>query len=205
MSKEVTYSTDSDVRIQVLTKLSVTKRNSIKNCTLPGTRFDITDNVQRQAFKDDWVRQMEYWLRRKFSSAENFETILQRVAAYVEAWSEDGNQGSVKRAREHFLESISGLTLVMQPRRPPLKDKVNAIKRPIVETTISNQVSGIDLEEVEDEDEEDEIDDEEEEDNDDVKDKNSAKAINPSVSRVNMLVTLLRLKNMNGTREVAQQ
>ncbi|KAF9353094.1 hypothetical protein BGX26_009115, partial [Mortierella sp. AD094] len=118
MSTSASPSSDPEVRMQLLTKLSVTKRNAIKNITAAGGRFNIRDETQARMFREEWSRQMEYWLVRKFPSAPHLETIVQRSTDFINAWQgSEGDQDKAKRMREQFLDSVVGLTLVMKPRR----------------------------------------------------------------------------------------
>ncbi|KAF9113286.1 hypothetical protein BGX27_001878 [Mortierella sp. AM989] len=118
MSTSASPAPDSEVRMQVLTKLSVTRRNAIKAITAAGARFNLEDETQARIFREEWCRQMEYWLKRKFSNAPQLQDIVYRSKAYIYAWQgNEGDQDSAKRVRENFLESVAGLTLVMKPRR----------------------------------------------------------------------------------------
>ncbi|KAF9170641.1 hypothetical protein BGX21_008652 [Mortierella sp. AD011] len=180
MSTSESPGPDPEVRMQLLTKLSVTKRNAMKHIMAADGHFDIRDEAQARKFREEWSRQMEYWLVRKFQGAPRLETIIQRSTDFINAWEgSEGDQEKAKRVREQFLESVVGLTLVMKPRRVLSQHQRANSARMGARSAEANSDRGS----------------EGEADEEGVEHSNP-KVTSPAMLRVHMLVTLLRLRNI---------
>ncbi|KAF9350439.1 hypothetical protein BGX26_011388 [Mortierella sp. AD094] len=179
MSTTANPISNAEARMQVLTKLSVTRRNAIKKVSDSETSFNINDQAHARRFRDEWSRQMENWLLRKFYEAPNIKTILSSASAYINAWQEDGaERGAPKQARDEFLGTVDGHALVLQPRRPQSSHNREVPSRKRLREENFEHDNG----EVEEEDA--------------ALEHTTKQQITPAALRAHMLVTLLHLRNI---------